>query len=448
MRRFFVLLKKELRELVTAQMLVPFVIVIVMFVGIGQLLGTSAEETQDGFPVTVVDADQSQASRLVATALDKSGFAVTPVAGEVADANAEAEDVALALPESSGNIVVAIPKGFETGLAEGKPQEVDTWIVVRTFSFMGSRDVSALGGALQAVNQAIATRVAEQAAPEVPVEMLQAPVKVTEHVVIGGKQAETPVNAVMSFVGQQTTFIPIVLFIVIIFAAQMIATAIATEKENKTLETLLSYPISRGSLVTAKMMAAGLVALVSAGAYMLGMRSYMSGIESGLAGTGADARAAAASEAIMRQLGLTFGPADYALLGLTMFAGILVALSIAIILGGFAESVKSVQALLTPLMVLLLVPYFLTLFLDIGELPTVLRWIVLAIPFTYPFLAGPNLFLGNYGAVWFGIAYQTVWFVVFVIIAARIFSSDRILTMKLDFSRKRRRSAATARSGD
>jgi ABC-2 type transport system permease protein len=252
----------------------------------------------------------------------------------------------------------------------------------------------------------------------------------------------------MSFVGQQTTFIPIVLFIVIIFAAQMIATAIATEKENKTLETLLSYPISRGSLVTAKMMAAGLVALVSAGAYMLGMRSYMSGIESGLAGTGADARAAAASEAIMRQLGLTFGPADYALLGLTMFAGILVALSIAIILGGFAESVKSVQALLTPLMVLLLVPYFLTLFLDIGELPTVLRWIVMAIPFTYPFLAGPNLFLGNYGAVWFGIAYQTVWFVVFVIIAARIFSSDRILTMKLDFSRKRRRSAAAARSGD
>ena len=147
----------------------------------------------------------------------------------------------------------------------------------------------------------------------------------------------------------------------------------------------------------------------------------------------------------MQQLGLTFGPGDYALLGLTMFAGILVALSIAIILGGFAESVKSVQAMLTPLMVLLLVPYFLTLFLDIGQLPTVLRWVVMAIPFTYPFLAGPNLFLGNYGAVWFGIVYQMVWFTVFVVIAARIFSSDRILTMKLDFSRGRKRAAASSR---
>ena len=444
MRRFFVLLKKELRELVTAQMLVPFVIVIVMFFALGQMLGTAGEDDGKGFPITVVDADRSAASKLVATALDQSGFDVSFAENSAGTAGEKAEQTALALPKSAGNIVVAIPAGFERGLGEGKPQQIETWTVVRTFSFLGSRDVSALGGALAAVNQAIAAQVAKEAAPDVPAQMLQQPVRVSEHVVVGGQQAETPVNTVMSFVGQQTTFIPIVLFIVIIFAAQMIATAVATEKENKTLETLLSYPISRGSLVTAKMVAAGLVALLMAGAYMIGMRSYMSGIESGLGGTGASARAAAASEAAMQRLGLTFGASDYLLLGLTMFAGILVALSIAIILGGFAESVKSVQAMLTPLMVLLLVPYFLTLFMDISQLPTALRWVVMAIPFTYPFIAGPNLFLGNYGAVWFGIVYQMVWFTVFVIIAARIFSSDRILTMKLSFGRKRRRAAPTA----
>jgi len=254
---------------------------------------------------------------------------------------------------------------------------------------------------------------------------------------VGEQQAQAAVGEVMSFVSQQTTFIPIVLFIVIIFAAQMIATAIATEKENKTLETLLSYPVRRASIVTSKMVAAGLVALVSAGAYMIGMTQYMAGIETGLGG-GAGARAAQASEAVMAQLGLTLGPGDYVLLGLTLFAGILVALSIAIILGAFAESVKSVQSLLTPLMVLLLVPYFLTLFLDLSVLPDAVRLIVLAIPFTYPFLTGPNLFLGNYAMVWFGIFYQLLWFAVFVVIAARVFSSDRILTMKLDFSRRKK----------
>ncbi len=438
MRRFYVLLKKELRELVTAQMLVPFVIVIAMFFLLGQMLGAAGDDGGEGFPLTVYDQDRSTASELVITALGKSGFAVEKAEGTDADA----AKAALTLPKSAGNVVVAIPAGFERGLAAGTPQEIRTWAVLRTFSYMGSRDVSSLRGALEAVNQAVVAQVAERAAPSVPADMLQRPIKVSEHVVVGENEAQTSVDQVMGFVGQQTTFIPIVLFIVIIFAAQMIATAIATEKENKTLETLLSYPISRASLVTSKMVAAGLVALVSAGVYMAGMRSYMSGIESGLGGEGASARAAAASETVMRQLGLSFGLTDYLMLGLSLFAGILVALSMAIILGAFAESVKSVQALLTPLMVLLLVPYFLSIFMDIGELPTALRWFVMAIPFTYPFLAGPNLFLANYGAVWFGIAYQAVWFIVLVAIAARIFSSDRILTMKLSLRRKKRVAAA------
>lgn len=448
MRRFYVLLKKELKELITPQMLVPFVIVIAMFFALGQMLKTAEDGGADGeggFPVIVIDADRTPSSRVVIDALDLAGFDVRQRGGDARDGDARdatklGEDLALSLSRSEGNIVAAIPSGFEKRLADGEQATIETWAVVRTFSYLGSKDVGLLGAALAGVNQAIATRLAEEAAPSVPTVMLQQPVEVVEHVVVGDTQARTSVASVMGFVGQQTTFIPIVLFVVIIFAAQMIAVAVATEKENKTLETLLSYPISRASLVTAKMVAAGLVALLSAGAYMLGMRSYMSGIESGLGGTGTAAvNAAAASEAVMRELGLTFGGLDYVMLGLTMFAGILVALSMAIILGGFAESVKSVQAMLTPLMVMLLVPYFLTLFLDVNQLSPMLRFVVMAIPFTYPFIAGPNLFLGNYGAVWFGIAYQTLWFVVLVAIAARIFSSDRILTMKLSLGRKRSR---------
>jgi ABC-2 type transport system permease protein len=290
---------------------------------------------------------------------------------------------------------------------------------------------------MEVVNSAVASMIAAEAAPSVPAQVLQRPVMTDERVVVGDRSAETSAMTVMAFVSQQTTFIPIVLFLVIVFAAQMIATAIATEKENKTLETLLSYPVSRASLVTSKMTAAGLIALLAAGAYMLGMQRYMDGMTQGLGGDAAG-EAMQASEAAMVQLGLTFGPSDYAMLGLTLFAGILVALAIAIILGAFAESVKSVGALITPLMVLMLIPYFLTLFLDLSMLPDAARYAVMAIPFTYPFITGPNLFLGNYGVVWFGIVYQLVWFAVFVTIAARVFSSDRILTMKLSLGRKKR----------
>lgn len=426
------LLKKEIRELLTPQMLLPFVVVIALFIVLGQTLSTVGGDHDGPYPIVVLDGDSSASSRVVVTSLENSGFKPRVVE------NGTLAELARSLEPQDGSIVVGIPEGFEQGLQGFESQPIEIWTVVRNFSFIGNQDIMAIQGAMGQVNTIVAAGIAEEAVPAVPVQMLQNPISVTEHVIIGDQDASTPVAAVMSFVSQQTTFIPIVLFIVIIFAAQMIAVAVATEKENKTLETLLSYPVSRASIVTSKMVAAGLIALLSAGAYMFGMSQYMSGIEEGLGGAGAGARAAAASEAAMVQLGLAFEPLDYVLLGLTLFAGILVALSIAIILGAFAENVKSVQSLLTPLMVLLLIPYFLTLFLDLSVLPGPVRIAVMAIPFTYPFITGPALFLGDYGIVWFGILYQLLWFAVFVVIAARVFSSDRILTMKLNWGRKKR----------
>jgi len=238
-------------------------------------------------------------------------------------------------------------------------------------------------------------------------------------------------------------FVPIVLFVVIIFASQMVGTALASEKENKTLESLLAMPVSRSAIVTTKMVAAGAIALLSAAAYMIGMNYYMKGLTAGFGGSAATQAQAAAAE-MAQQLGLTLGATDYVLLGLSLFFAILVALAISIILGAFAENVKAVQSLLAPLIVLIMVPYFMVMFVDIESLPTIAQVALLALPFTHPFLAAPNLFLGNVGAVIAGIAYQALWFIVLVIVAARIFSSDRLLTMRLNLSRKRSHTSAGA----
>ena len=48
-----------------------------------------------------------------------------------------------------------------------------------------------------------------------------------------------------------------------------------------------------------------------------------------------------------------------------------------------------------------------------------------------------NLYLGNYGMIAGGLAYMLVVFVGLTIFAARVFSSDKILTMKLRFGKKK-----------
>ena len=432
MRRFMILLKKELSELINLQTLLPFVVIVLMFMGLGQTLSSVGAETGDSITAAVADHDRGALSPTVMAALEQAGLEPVATTSTIDDSTA-----ARVLDDAGAEIALEIPEGFSAALAAGEQQQVESWSRIRHFSFVGNEDISALEGALEVVNSTVAAAIAADAAPDVPSVILQRPVIPSEHVMVGDKTAAASAATVMGFVSQQTMFIPIVLFLVIVFAAQMIATAVATEKENKTLETLLSYPVSRTSIVTSKMVAAGLVALLAAGAYMYGMSQYMGGIESSFSG-GPEAEAALqASEGAMRQLGLTFSMSDYLLLGLTLFASILTALAIAIILGAFAENVKAVGTLIMPLMVLLLIPYFLTLFLDLSVLPDAARYAVLAIPFTYPFITGPNLFLGNYGIVWWGIGYQFIWFAIFVTIAARVFSSDRILTMKLSLHRKK-----------
>ena len=64
-------------------------------------------------------------------------------------------------------------------------------------------------------------------------------------------------------------------------------------------------------------------------------------------------------------------------------------------------------------------------------------FVLLAIPFSHSFLAVQNMFLGNYRDVVFGMLYMAAFFTVLVILAGRIFSSDKVLTMKLRWGKKK-----------
>lgn len=438
MRRFGVLLRKELRELLTLQMLLPLAITVVMFGLLGNLIGGQTPGGV-GASVQVVDADHSAASALVTNALAEAGFVVVQSPGSDPAAIAAADN------GPGTGIIIGIPRGFGAGLSSGAPQRLTTYTVLRNFSFFATRDAGVLKAAVDAVNVRVSESLIASATGMANAAALREPITLSQHVVVGTRSAAASADEVIGFITGQTTFIPIILFIVIMFSASMIASTVASEKENKTLETLLATPVGRAPLVLAKMVAAATIALASSAAYLLGMRYYMDrlagsmGASSGLPGTGVSVGAGAA----VQRLGLTLGIGDYLLLFTSLFCGILVALAIAVILGAFAENVRSVQALLTPLTVAVMIPYFLTLFIDLDSTSPLVRAVVLAIPFTHPFRAAPALFLRDYTTVWLGIGYELVWFAVAVFVATRIFASDRILTLRLG-----RRRAARAESAD
>lgn len=424
MRKFLILLKKEIRELLTIQIIAPLLVTAVVFFFLGHVLSTEQKKTEKPTAINLLNQDQTVASDSFIEILRQSKVDVKILTNQNTD-----QAIATTRNDHRTALIV-ISESFEKSLVSDTTNNIELYSILNNFSAIGSKDYTNLIVILSSVNQVFSDNLIKQNISNSSPEIIKNPIKTKEFVVIGDKKANVSVNVVMNFVSQQTMFIPLILFFVIIFAAQMIATAIANEKENKTLETLLTTPVSRKSIILSKMVAAGAIALLASVIYIISFRSYINGFMGGM--NSSDVMSAQ----IVRDLGLALTPANYALLGISLFAGILVALSIALLLGSFAQDVKSVPGLISPLTIMVSIPYLLTLFLDINTASPALRYFAYAIPFSHIFMTAPNLFLHNYTAVIYGILYQLLWFLVFVTIAVKIFSTEKILVMKFNFFRK------------
>lgn len=426
MYTFFTLLKKEIRELITWQIIVPILLTTVLFFVIGNVIGNEQEKAKSAQPILIIDLDQSGRSKTLIKTLESVNF--KPLQAN----QTEPAEIIKEAKNQKAKIALVIPAGFDRGIQQGQKQTIETYSIIQNFSLMGAMTSSVMQAAVDAMNSYTSKQLIGLNTNLDPEAVMQ-PIMLKDHVSVGSKIADGNVAAVISFISSQTMFIPVILLLVIIFAAQMIATAVANEKENKTLETLLSMPVSRIQVVIAKMLASGIIALLSSMVYLIGFRQYINGVSGGSLG-------GSAGESVrqtVEQLGLALTTSNYLLLGLSLFMGILVALALAMILGSFAEDIKSVQGLLTPLMVLIMIPYFLTLMLDSSTLPTAAQVAVFAIPFSHPFMAAPNLFLQNNLTVVWGILYQLAWFIILVTVAAKIFTTDKIFSLKLNFGKKR-----------
>jgi ABC-2 type transport system permease protein len=348
---------------------------------------------------------------------------------------ADNDDLIKQMKDSSVSVGLVIPQGFENQILNNQKAEIKTFSLINNFSVLAGKKFAVLSASTQAVNEAISTVLANRTGDPLTIQNIKNPIAVKSFIASKDKILQGDPSQLLSYILSQTTSVPVVLFVVIIMAAQMIAAAVATEKENKTLETLLSLPISRKTIVVAKMLSAGLVSLLMAGIYMLGINKFNTGI-SGMMNT-PSTQGVESAGGLAQELGLKLSATGLAELGVVLFLAILLALAIAMVLGAFSEDAKSAQGVVTPLMILIMIPYFITLFLDVNVLSAPIRYAIYAIPFSHIFLAIPNVLLGNHLFVLYGALYLLVLFIVFVFIAARIFSSDLILTMKLNFSKKK-----------
>jgi ABC-2 type transport system permease protein len=416
---------KEARELLTPQMLAPFVAMMVVFVFIGRAIRGERAKSSRPQTVIVADNDRTALSVNVVEALQSEQTTIIPAEGSL--------DELLALAREAGAAwVVVIPESLERRVQAFATADIKVYNIFRGFSITQMEKSIKLKSLFGKANQGLVQAFLARAYPGINSENLQNPLRTEDFVVVRDKVARGDADVLGSLVMAQTFMIPIVLLMILIYSSQMIAASIGQEKENKTLETLLTVPINRTSIVVGKMVGAALVALVVSGIFMIAMVYW-----TGSLGAEMSAPAGSADTSALSQLGLSLGPQSYVLLAVGLFLAVLCGLSLATLLAIFADDAKSAQVSVTPLMMLVMIPYFLGIFINIESASLPIKILMYAIPFSYPFLMPKAMLFGNYGMVFFGFGYMALFATACIFVAARLFSTDRVLTAKLRWGRRK-----------
>lgn len=439
--KFINLLKKELSELITAQMLATLGILVMVFVLMGNVMKSAVNEVVEDVShpkVNICDLDDTELTNSITDAIKTAGAELKLVSGIT-------DDYAKALNDNDIKSLVIIPEGFTESVEKGeRPQLISISKMTSAATF--SNLTSDTSGATSLIEKCIANIVSQKLGitPE-KLDLIETPVELEDNTVVADKYAKVSISAVMSKVSVQNMLLPIALFFLILQTSSALITSISNEKIDKTLETLLSAPVSRMSIITAKMLAAAIVALINAavmmGCFMFTMKDMTADLTADLSEVVGETLSV---DDALSVLGLNLSAGQYVLVGVQFFVTIMICLSISILLGSMVSDAKSAQTATLPIMAVVMVPYVITMLTDVNSLPMVARILVYAIPFTHTFTSMSNLMFGNTAVFFAGLAYQVVVLAIFLVIAVRLFKSDKILTMSKTWSKRKKGKNAPA----
>jgi ABC-2 type transport system permease protein len=421
MRKFTALLIKELRELINKQLIASFVIIILMFQIIGKIGESESKKLEERKEIGLVMLDDGKYSKTIETTL-RSIFNVYRVEGSTP------EEWMKNAYESDIRNVVVVPQGFSKEIEAGKRAKIEVYAVSKSLGIRERIQKTILTSIINSLNASISRELLLEKTKGEDPEFLTKPVSTEEYVYLKGKILKASSDAIFAYMIQQSIFIPIILFLLLVFTSQMIATAMGQEKENKTLETLLTTPVSRASIIFAKMISAVILSCIFAGAYMYGFKGYM------FAGTGG---ALSELTKIAKNYDLALPVQGIILFGICIFLSLLTGLLMTTIISLFVEDTRSAQLAITPVMILLLIPYFLSFTVDIMELSPVAKTVIYLIPFTHPFYFYRFYMLGYMKDVFFGIGYLVLLNILLTLLIIKLFSTDLLLTARISLRKGR-----------
>ena len=440
------LIKKELKELLTPSALISVIVVTVLFIALGSFMGGETKDLTSLKPVGYVDLTDGTGTDYAQIGLDNLAayyqaydypadeyvveFTVTAEYG-TEDFDSQIYDQ---MVDRDIDTVLIIMPDFNGNLNTMKRGEIVVYWNQTSLGIFSAISSVTSETAISLINSGISKEILETnyglTDEEVAVAMMPS-YSPSHSTFLKGKIHEgvTP-DEIYGAMSQQNMFVPMIIMLVIVMIGSIVISSMGNEKENKTLETLLTWPVNRTTIVAGKLIGSTIAGLVMGLMYMVGMYFYVNGMSVGQS-----------SGVSMESLGLSLSVIDWLIVTAFMFLTIICALGLCMILGAMAKNYKAAQTYILPISVLAVIPMFVTMFSSIDSMPMAVQILLFAIPFTHPMVIMQNLMFGNTMWIIGGAIYLVLFTAVTFFITVRIYNSDILIT---GFAQKDKRNRKTA----
>ena len=404
------IIKKEIKEILTPATIAPIIFMAILFGSLGNAIGGIEEELQEQPVLGLINEDDGMFSTIAQNIIENRSELVF-----TSDTIADKEIGLSTLSEQEGIALIYINQNFSEHIQTDTPGQIEVFWIMRGAGLLDSISSEVVEGILYEINREISIMIIQQnTTVNASVALYPASRLDTTYFKEKTLTGLSP-GTITGILSSQSTLIPLIIMIIIMMSGGTVISSMALEKENKTLETLLTLPVKRVNIVVGKLAASALVGLLLAVIYMFGMGHYMQSFQFG-----------GAIESIGFDMSLS--SMDLVIMGILLFVTLLSALALCMFLGTLAKNYKSAQTLTFPVIILTLFPYFVTMMKDFDTLPLALKGLLFAIPFSHPMMATRSLIFHDYTFVIAGIIYVSIFAVIMISVVVWIFKTDKLLT--------------------
>ena len=414
---------KEVKELVRDPKIILGVILMPLL--IFPVMGSAVQISQESVQRAIISASfavYSEDSGIVTDAFLDYLYANNSVVPIEA---LSLEDALKFFQDSDSNALVHIPEGFSANISNGLRGQLKVYANLKNLNMAETQSTSQVSRLINIYSYYFSLNRIESLIEIVgekwEASAVKSPIEIDYDSILKGTVLDIPPEAIMSVIMSQSIMLPVMIMMMVIFAIQMAATSIALEKEQKTLETLMTLPVSRLAILTGKLSGSIIIALAGALSYMIGFSFYIQSAFSFVP---------EATTMNLSDINIGLSPIGFVLIGINIFVTLISALAMALSLATFTDSVRGAQSLTGFLTIPVLIPSIILMFTNIEMLPVWLQAILLVIPYTHSVIASKAAFLGNYLVVVRSILFITVFTFLVLYIAAKIFSTERIITAR------------------